>query len=190
MFWILTLDDLAKFSSDRDMDGIIDRTDNCLDLPNSNQSNHDGDSLGDYCDPDDDNDGFDDNIELMMETTSQAGFDGGDNDGVDDTHDAFQMMPAPKPTPMGTVSDEIVIDCITILLSIWMMTMMDMMTEMTIVRHRAVCSPASNDTDGDGVCNQQILMMTEMDTDLDETMFCDGKSDPMALMMFPRLMKT
>lgn len=37
---------------DSDEDGVIDEEDNCPGVPNSNQANVDGDSLGDPCDPD------------------------------------------------------------------------------------------------------------------------------------------
>jgi Zn-dependent metalloprotease len=46
--------------NDQDHDGVPDSTDNCPTIPNANQANFDGDSLGDVCDPDDDNDGMTD----------------------------------------------------------------------------------------------------------------------------------
>ena len=43
---------------DSDSDGTRDTLDNCPDIANPGQENHDGDSMGDMCDPDDDNDGI------------------------------------------------------------------------------------------------------------------------------------
>ena len=43
---------------DTDSDGTRDSLDNCPDIANPGQENHDGDSMGDVCDPDDDNDGI------------------------------------------------------------------------------------------------------------------------------------
>ena len=42
--------------TDNDEDGISDAFDNCPTVTNADQANHDGDLLGDACDPDDDND--------------------------------------------------------------------------------------------------------------------------------------
>jgi len=49
-----------RFHHDADNDGIPDSRDNCYGVPNVNQSNHDGDSKGDVCEIDDDNDGLHD----------------------------------------------------------------------------------------------------------------------------------
>jgi hypothetical protein len=50
-------------SNDTDSDGIADGLDNCPLVANPTQTNTDGDSLGDACDTDDDNDGIADTIE-------------------------------------------------------------------------------------------------------------------------------
>lgn len=47
-------------TTDADADGVPDSSDNCPNDANPLQENHDGDPLGDVCDPDDDNDGLSD----------------------------------------------------------------------------------------------------------------------------------
>jgi hypothetical protein len=49
---------------DSDGDGVIDALDNCMSVANPTQANFDGDSLGDACDPDDDNDQMPDAWEI------------------------------------------------------------------------------------------------------------------------------
>jgi hypothetical protein len=49
--------------SDSDEDGVEDDADNCPTTSNADQLNFDGDSKGDACDADDDNDGLADNAE-------------------------------------------------------------------------------------------------------------------------------
>jgi hypothetical protein len=58
--------------SDEDLDGdndnFLNDLDNCPWVSNSDQLNFDDDALGDACDPDDDNDGYDDVLELESGT--------------------------------------------------------------------------------------------------------------------------
>ena len=90
---------------DADGDGARDSLDNCPSISNPGQENHDGDSMGDVCDPDDDNDGILSDLsdaddcpfgEIGWTSTSETDHDGDgckddssedlddDNDGVSD----------------------------------------------------------------------------------------------------------
>jgi hypothetical protein len=51
---------------DADVDGIADGSDNCPNVVNPNQENYDGDSQGDICDADDDNDGVADVNDVLQ----------------------------------------------------------------------------------------------------------------------------
>ena len=53
---------------DADNDGKPDSQDNCPNVPNADQLNNDGDSQGDVCDDDDDNDGLSDTFEISINT--------------------------------------------------------------------------------------------------------------------------
>ena len=54
--------------NDGDGDSITSPTDNCPDMTNLDQTNTDGDSQGDACDGDDDNDGLSDSLETSLGT--------------------------------------------------------------------------------------------------------------------------
>ncbi|HEX5055265.1 MAG TPA: choice-of-anchor V domain-containing protein [Gammaproteobacteria bacterium] len=64
--------------TDTDGDSVIDFLDNCPTDINTNQANNDGDTQGDACDSDDDNDGMDDSFE-----TTYDGVNGCDLDPFD-----------------------------------------------------------------------------------------------------------
>jgi hypothetical protein len=84
--------------SDRDQDGIFDRQDNCPDVANQDQANFDGDSMGDACDPDDDNDRLRDSIELSIGTNPFNG--DSDGDGLGD------YLEASTPFDLDPLSDD------------------------------------------------------------------------------------
>ena len=74
---------IAGIDTDSDSDTIYDFLDNCPSTPNTNQSNLDGDLLGDVCDPDIDDDGIDNVIDAFpydsLETTDNDSDTIGDN---------------------------------------------------------------------------------------------------------------
>ncbi len=76
---------------DGDEDGIIDSQDNCPENYNPDQSDNDGDGLGDVCDPDDDNDGVSDDDEGQSGTNPNDS--DSDNDGLDDGSDPHPTTP-------------------------------------------------------------------------------------------------
>ena len=62
---------------DSDLDGVEDSIDNCVDISNANQLNHDGDDFGDLCDDDDDNDSIlDINDSHPFDSTESSDLDG------------------------------------------------------------------------------------------------------------------
>lgn len=91
--------------ADLDEDGVPDVDDNCPIKHNPAQDDRDNDQLGDVCDPDDDNDGVLDEVDVFpFDPDEWADADGDqigdnadlddDNDGVFDIDDAFPFDPS------------------------------------------------------------------------------------------------
>ena len=81
--------------TDTDTDGIWDGVDNCPSISNADQSDLDGDGIGDVCDSDTDNDGVDDamdNCPLIAnadQLNTDGVADGGDACDIDDDNDGI-----------------------------------------------------------------------------------------------------
>jgi hypothetical protein len=88
--------EIAWTPPDTDGDGVPDAQDNCPDTPNADQLNNDGDSQGDVCDDDDDNDGLTDTFELSINTNPfLADTDGDTISDYDEVN--FDGLPAYDP---------------------------------------------------------------------------------------------
>ena len=74
---------------DADSDGVLDGNDNCPAVANTGQANFDGDSQGDACDSDDDNDGLPDSSDPNDNNTDS------DGDGIDDGSDSCPAEAGP-----------------------------------------------------------------------------------------------
>ena len=94
------------YLSDGDSDNVPDVTDNCPDTSNGNQSDVDGDGLGDVCDPDADGDGLfnaADNAPLNF-NPDQSDIDG---NGVGDVADPCPSDPTDSCDPSGSAANSI-----------------------------------------------------------------------------------
>lgn len=103
---------VARVVADTDGDGVLDNTDNCVNVANSNQVDTDADNQGDACDTDDDGDGVVDGSDACP-TVAASTANGcppppdADGDGVADSTDACPSVaaatangcPAPTPSP-------------------------------------------------------------------------------------------
>ncbi len=79
---------------DADGDGVIDASDNCPNVANSDQADTDGDKVGNVCDADDDNDGLTDEKEQEIGTNPSDSDT--DDDGILDGRDNCPKVANPN----------------------------------------------------------------------------------------------
>ena len=93
------------FSADADLDDVPDSSDNCPDISNPLQEDYDKDSLGDICDPDDDNDKVVDAVDVFDNDPNEWAdfdFDGiGSNQDKDDDNDGILDEKDSMPIPIS-----------------------------------------------------------------------------------------
>ena len=70
--WILKQSKTFVAQADADADGVPDRLDNCANAVNPTQIDFDVDGAGDFCDPDDDNDGLADGLDCAPLDAAQG----------------------------------------------------------------------------------------------------------------------
>lgn len=75
---------------DSDLDSVFDDLDNCPAIKNADQADNDQDRIGDVCDPDDDNDGLLDSIEIALGTNPLL--EDTDGDGIDDLNEVVDTQ--------------------------------------------------------------------------------------------------
>ena len=138
--------------ADTDGDGVGDVCDNCKDVINSNQVDTDGDGIGNACDDDDDNDGVNDSQDAFP-TNAQESVDS-DGDGIGD-----ELDPDADNDSIADEDD----NCITIA-----------NTDQADMDNDGIGDLCDDDIDGDGyenvsenICGSNSLSVSSTPDDLD-----------------------